>query len=281
MSTLSQFFGSSSANTVPVEVLIVGGGGGAGQVTSGGSNYAAGGGGSGQLIYNLFPLTKGITFTITVGSGGALQATGNNSSLVGANGFSCIASGGGAGGDSSGTFVGAISGFGSSGGAGTSFGNVGLVPGSTGRGVRTDTSTGFTSFVGAGKGAPAFYTGSGYYGGGGGGAGGDAPTPTATNNGTGGAGLACSITGSSITYATGGANNTGAIGAANTGNGGGGLPSSPHGAGAGAGGSGILVIAYPNTYAAPATITGTYTQPTRSGYRVYQFTGNGTITFSS
>jgi hypothetical protein len=42
-----------------------------------------------------------------------------------------------------------------------------------------------------------------------------------------------------------------------------------------------VIIAYPNTYPAPTSITGlTYSEPTRSGYRVYQFTaGTGTITW--
>jgi hypothetical protein len=50
----------------------------------------------------------------------------------------------------------------------------------------------------------------------------------------------------------------------------------------GNGGSGVVIIAYPNTYAAPTSISGglTYDQPTRSGYRVYRFTsGTGTITW--
>ncbi len=47
------------------------------------------------------------------------------------------------------------------------------------------------------------------------------------------------------------------------------------------GGSGICVIAYEDTYDAPSSITGTYTEPTRSGYRVYKFTGSGTIEWSS
>jgi hypothetical protein len=62
-------------------------------------------------------------------------------------------------------------------------------------------------------------------------------------------------------------------GTANTGGGG--------GAGA-AGGSGIVIIAYPNTFPAPTSISGglTYTEPSRAGYRVYQFTaGTGTVTF--
>jgi hypothetical protein len=53
------------------------------------------------------------------------------------------------------------------------------------------------------------------------------------------------------------------------------------GAGGGAagavGGSGVVIIAYPNTFPALTSISGglTYDQPTRSGYRVYRFT-NGT-----
>jgi hypothetical protein len=54
------------------------------------------------------------------------------------------------------------------------------------------------------------------------------------------------------------------------------------GGGAGrAGGSGVVVIAYSNSYPALTSISGglTYDQPTRSGYRVYRFTaGTGTIT---
>jgi hypothetical protein len=48
------------------------------------------------------------------------------------------------------------------------------------------------------------------------------------------------------------------------------------------GGDGVVVIAYPDTYPAPTSISGglTYDQPTRSGYRVYRFTaGTGTISW--
>jgi hypothetical protein len=47
------------------------------------------------------------------------------------------------------------------------------------------------------------------------------------------------------------------------------------------GGSGVVIIAYPDTFPALSSIAGglTYTQPTRSGYRVYRFTaGTGTVT---
>ena len=47
------------------------------------------------------------------------------------------------------------------------------------------------------------------------------------------------------------------------------------------GGSGIVIIAYPNSFAAATLTNLTYTEPTRSGYRVYSITASsaGTITF--
>jgi hypothetical protein len=41
----------------------------------------------------------------------------------------------------------------------------------------------------------------------------------------------------------------------------------------------VVIIAYKDTYSAPTSVTGTYDQPTRTGYRVYRFTGSGSITF--
>jgi hypothetical protein len=51
--------------------------------------------------------------------------------------------------------------------------------------------------------------------------------------------------------------------------------------GIGNGGSGVVIIAYPDIYSPPLISSGlTYTQPTRSGFRVYRFTaGTGSITF--
>jgi hypothetical protein len=49
----------------------------------------------------------------------------------------------------------------------------------------------------------------------------------------------------------------------------------------GGGGSGVVIIAYPNTFPALTSIGGTlvYDEPSRSGYRVYRFTaGTGTVT---
>jgi hypothetical protein len=89
-----------------------------------------------------------------------------------------------------------------------------------------------------------------------------------------------------VTYAAGGTGGSGSntafggSGTANTGNGGNGS-SSTTASGTytgGTGGSGIVIVAYPDSYAAPTSVTGTFTQPTRTGYRVYRFTGSGSIT---
>ena len=99
--------------------------------------------------------------------------------------------------------------------------------------------------------------------------------------GAGGAGLASSITGSSVTRAVGGSGNTNtALTAANNGNGGNGTASnvgtSPNG------NAGVVIIAYPNTFADLVSIGAglTYTLSTvsRSGYKVYTFTaGTGSV----
>jgi hypothetical protein len=122
--------------------------------------------------------------------------------------------------------------------------------------------------------------------------------------GAGGIGSQSSITGAATFYAGGGGgasngsapaggtggggagggrspNTAGIIGSINTGGGGGGANSNFSTDGAN-GGSGVVIIAYPDTYTAPVSISGglVYDQPARSGYRVYRFTsGTGTITW--
>ena len=67
-------------------------------------------------------------------------------------------------------------------------------------------------------------------------------------------------------------------GGINTGGGGGAESYSASGA---TGGSGIVIIAYPNSFKAATLTNLTYTEPTRAGYRVYSITASsaGTITF--
>jgi hypothetical protein len=64
-------------------------------------------------------------------------------------------------------------------------------------------------------------------------------------------------------------------GTAYTGGGGGGSG----GAGLGAnGGKGVVIVRYPDTYAAASSTTGSPTILVANGYRTYIWTGNGSIT---
>jgi hypothetical protein len=69
----------------------------------------------------------------------------------------------------------------------------------------------------------------------------------------------------------------GGAGTANTGGGGGGAGGS--GGLGGAGGSGVVIIRYPDSYPAATSTTGSPTITVSGGYRIYRFTGSGTITF--
>jgi hypothetical protein len=74
---------------------------------------------------------------------------------------------------------------------------------------------------------------------------------------------------------------TGGAGTVNTGGGGGSTTtatSTGNGFG-GAGGSGVVIIRYPNTYADAASTTGSPTFTNTGGYKIYKFTGSGSITF--
>jgi hypothetical protein len=49
--------------------------------------------------------------------------------------------------------------------------------------------------------------------------------------------------------------------------------------GSGNGGSGIVIIRYPDIYAAATSTTGSPTITVAGGYRVYTWTSSGSITF--
>jgi hypothetical protein len=283
MSTLSQFFGGGGgAFLFPAEILIVGGGGSSGSTVS---DTPSGAGGGGRLRYFRLPLQSATNYIITVGAG-----NGNSSSIYAANNelTGIVAEGGGAGGNSggtNGTAGGASAGSGGGAGAGSGAGT-----GGTGGATTSATTSSSTvssplleifqsSDTKAGGNSSASTSSSSRYGGGGGGAGG-AGSQAAGVSGA-GLGKAYSITGSSVTYAEGGgiqpyASNPPSDGTANTGNGAWGGKTSTYSAG-GNGGSGVVIIAYSDTYDAPSTITGTYTTPSRSGFRVYRFTGSGSF----
>lgn len=256
MSTLlSQIVGVSGAiqsNQIPLEILLVGGGGG-------GSGYD--GGSAGQVVwYKQYVITKGTTYNVVIGNGG--------------NGG--ISTGGQ-------TTFGSLIAYGANlGGSGNN-----IIPSIiTSDYIQLSNSRGNTSNL----------TGSG--GGGAGGVGLDGIYGSNYSGGDGGAGYITYISGISSSFAGGGGgSNFGGAGSKygigkagggsatsgsgnnatpNTGSGGGG---SSTGVGA-AGGSGIIILAYPDTYTTPVSSVGITTLTTRPGYRVYQFTGaTGSVTW--
>lgn len=303
--TSSRLFTITSLRTVPIEYLIVGGGGAGGDYFQGGGyNAAGGGGGAGGYIYssssnlalNSMPISVGLAgvSTATSNTSGGYASNGGNSSFAG---LTAIGGGKGASGNSSVSANASPAGSGGSGGGGArpDATNFNLAGGNT---------------SGQGNIGGAYSSGDGDGGGGGG------ATAAGTLGGQGsqgGAGFTSSITGTSTVYAAGGGGGkgsssqsgyswSGAGGSGVGGNGGTkqnnspGTNASSYGCGGGGAGSatdansvfskggngssGVVIVAYSNTYPAATISAGlTYDQPTRSGYRVYRFTaGTGTIT---
>lgn len=163
-------FTSSGTFTVPtnvtrIKVEIWGGGGGGG---NGSSSYPGGGGGAGGYIFNVFNVTPGTSYTVTIGSGGNAGASGTSSSF----GALMSAAGGHAG------SAGGSGGSGAGGSGGTTSGGVGPLVGSAGDGGST-----FTGAGGNGASAAGDLGGSGGWG--------DAGSPPGNNsngNGAGGGG---------------------------------------------------------------------------------------------
>ena len=243
--------GTTAAAIVTVEYLVVAGGGGGAYNGGGGGaggyrcsvvGELTGGGGAAESALSM---TTG-TYTVTIGAGDPSYAgTGRGGNSV----FGSITStGGGSGGGDVGSNV-----FlpGNSGGSGGGGGNT--IYGGGGAGLRV------TNPIQGNNGAANN--------GGGGGAG------SAASGGTAGSGRASSITGSSVTRATGGAGSGGASGAANTGNGGGGNQANQWG---GTGGSGIVICRYLTSQATGLTITGG-TKTTSGSYTIHTFTSSTTF----
>lgn len=95
---------TAPSNTTSIDLFLVGGGGGAGGGLVGQNNHAlaGGGGGGGAVIKRIVPVTPGVTYTFTIGAGGAggtssaAGAVGSDSTMTG-SGFTTITALGGGG----------------------------------------------------------------------------------------------------------------------------------------------------------------------------------------
>ncbi len=282
LNTVHTFTGSGVFSVVPnvssVKVLVVGGGGGGG---------TSGGGGAGGVIYQGAFAVSNASYSIVVGTGGASQNNGTDSSF---STLTAVGGGRGSNGGTNGYDGGSGGGGGENSGGPTYGGNANYTPIQQG-------------YNGGGNGA---YVASPYPSGGGGGAGGLGGSGTgAAISGNGGIGLSYSINGSSVCYAGGGgggiraggtagtatcgggagsnnSSNAGTAASASTGGGGGGGSSTSAG---GQGGSGIVIISYPtgsmNGFGGTITYTDSNNQNSRSGtpftggYTIHTFTSSG------
>lgn len=227
------------------DILIVAAGGGGGGAGGGG-----GGGGGGFQYFAGVSLANG-SYSVTVGTGGT----------AGSGGSAPLYGGGGSGGNSIfGSLPPSIGG----GGAASNNGNsVALSGGSGGGAGYTITAGNGTAGQGYNGASAVFENANAYGAGGGGGAGGPGILGNNTNPGNGGPGLACSITGTLVYYAGGGAGglytsspiayggiggggSSGTNGVPNTGGGGGGSigTGASQAQTAAAGGSGIVIVRY-------------------------------------
>lgn len=261
-------------------LLVAAGGGGGAQV--------AGGGGGGGVLTGSFNLIKGSTYTVVIGAGGSGASPSYNGQNGGNSTFNNLTSYGGGGGkhgqDGSmrpypgGDLNGLSSTNGGSGGGGaTSLGyslgvagqgysavdTPGIAAGGAGAGAANKTGA---SAGQGGDGAASSISGTSTYYAGGGGCGGGNRSGTTYAGGLGGG-------------ATGGGATNGQNATINTGGGGGGGGQSGGGLySGGSGGSGICIIRHAD-YLPTASTTGSPLVSSSNGYKIYKFTGSGTITF--
>lgn len=273
-----------------VEVLIQAGGGGGGCS----NDVAGGGGGAGGQIYGAtVPVSKGTTYTLTVGGGGAGGVISGSNASSGSNssGFGGTANGGGfgAGGVRSSPGTPLYSANGGNGGCG---GGNGTFPFSGTAGTSTQTSptnfTGYgfagTSLAGGGTaeaggtdgpylpGDGRYYSQFTGYGSPAGYIGGGGTIGLVADKSDGGGGYAVEDPNSSNRY--------GSNGIANTGGGGGaGYTDGSSAKNGGSGGSGIILIRYADAFPLATSTTGSPTVTTSGGFRIYAFTGSGSITW--
>jgi hypothetical protein len=273
-----------------------GGGGGAGGYRNSYSTETSGGGGSSETS---LILSSGTVYSITVGAGGTgatgsagavgLKGTNGSNSVLSGSDITTITSLGGGGGGSYNFPPSTASFYGADGGSG---GGDGSVPSN----YRNPGSSG-TANQGYGGGGTSTYAPNPYFGGGGGGAGAVGAGGSSLGNADGGAGLASSITGSSVTRGGGGGGalgggsghsglggsggggnhgvTTGSNGTANTGGGAGGGGQSP--CTGGNGGSGVVILRMP-TASYSGTTTGSPTVSTSGSDTILVYNASGTYT---
>jgi hypothetical protein len=274
---LGTIFGNS-IKTSAVDYLVVAGGGAGGY-------WLAAGGGAGGLLQGITTVSSGTSITVTVGAGGT--GTTSNPASSGAN-----------------SVFGSITSTGGGAGAGPYSSGAGIAGGSGGGGTYASIPQIGQGTFGQGN-AGGIGNQTDYQGGGGGGVGTVGLNAGSVAAGNGGAGIASAINGTVTAYAGGGGGavhngsgttagiggvggggnggktggTTRANGTANTGGGGGGGEYVTAG---GNGGSGIVIISYPDTYNAPTTLTGTYTASTSgSGSILFNGTSQSIITNST
>lgn len=236
--------------------VIVAGGGGGGIPGGGFDPASSGGGGAGGYLEGSTLFIPTTVYSVTVGAGGSgsSPANGANSTALG-----LTATGGGKGGNGD-------SSSGTSGSSGGSGGGGGYANKGGGAGTLGQGQAGGSSTLTPGGGGGALNSGG---------------TPN------GGDGKASTITGSSVTYAGGGAggggtggaggggNSSGGAGTANTGGGGAGVNGSS-GSG-GNGGSGVVIFSVP-TANYTGTTTGSPTVTTSGSNTIIKFTASGSYT---
>jgi len=312
--------GAASGPSVAVDFLVVGGGGsGSGGYADGSGGIGGAGAGAGGLRTSFGSTSGGgasnesqfnailsTSYTVTVGAGGnspstptGFYATGNDGN---ASVFATITSlpGGRAGSRLGGTGNGGNGTYGSGGAnASDSATENSNRLGTTGQGFESGGTTNS-------GGTPPTRSSSG--GGGAGGAGVKGGWDAAQENGgTGGLGLAVSITGASVGYAGGGGGGAGntsfgvpggvgtsgggsggsthggaaGSGTVNTGGGGGGGGAGSSAATGGAGGSGVVILRYPNTFTISVGAGLTSSTTTDGSDKITSFTaGSDTVSFS-
>ena len=256
--------GAAVPVAITVDYLVLAGGGGGGNQYEQGGSGGGGGmrctvgatGGSGSLETALSLMTLN-DYSVKVGAGGAINGQGGSSI------FSTITSTGGG--------YGAPDRY-TAAGNGGSGGGSGDVAATSPAGSASPSNQGYNGGVTNGINNPTSWTD----GGSGGGAGG---TPSGNNNGS---GATTSISGTSTTYGVGGRMQDG-TGGANTGKGGGvnngitnGAAFTPPDTGAGfAGGSGIVILKYLNTFTPTFSGGVTQTTSTSGSYKISIITAAG------